>query len=100
MNPTLQKFDYPHALVREYASWVVLVRPVQVTAACAVIASKSSCTTLGDLAAHEAAELPLVIRDFEAAVRRLANVARAFRARDPAIVEDRPREEAERAEAA
>lgn len=72
MNLTLQGFGYPDSLIKEYVHWVVMIRPVQVTLGCAVIAAKSAATSLGGLAPCEAAELPLVIRDFEQAIRGFA----------------------------
>jgi diadenosine tetraphosphate (Ap4A) HIT family hydrolase len=72
MNLTLQAFGYPQSLVKEYVHWVVMIRPAQVTLGCAVIAAKSEATSLGGLAACEAAELPQVIRDFEQAIRGFA----------------------------
>lgn len=72
MNLTLQGFGYPHSLIREYVHWVAMIRPAQVTLGCVVIAAKSDATSLGGLAPREAAELPLVIRDFEHAVRSFA----------------------------
>lgn len=72
MNPTLQRFGYPESLVKAYVHWVVLVRPDQATLGCAVIAARSEATSLGGLAPCEAAELPLVVRDFEQAVRGFA----------------------------
>jgi diadenosine tetraphosphate (Ap4A) HIT family hydrolase len=72
MNATLQRFGYPGSVIEGYVHWVVMVRPVQVTLGCAIIAAKSGCTSLGDLSPDEAAELPQVIGDFERAVRRIA----------------------------
>ncbi len=72
MNATLQRFGYPESLVKAYLHWVVLVRPGQATLGCTVIAARSEATSLGGLAPCEAAELPLVIRDFEQAVRGFA----------------------------
>lgn len=72
MNQTLQKFAYPTNLIAEYAHWVVLVRPQQVTYGSVVIAAKSSGASLGDLSAAEAIELPSVIRDYEKTISELA----------------------------
>ena len=72
MNPTLKRFGYPELLIREYAHWVVLIRPCQVTLGCTVIAAKSDCISLGALGPEEGAELPLVMQEFESAVRRIA----------------------------
>lgn len=72
MNATLRGFGYPESLIREYAHWVVLIRPRQVTLGCTVIAAKSNSTSLGALTPEEGAELPRAFNDFEAAVRRIA----------------------------
>ncbi|MDR1995202.1 hypothetical protein [Azonexus sp.] len=72
MNQTLQKFAYPTNLIAEYAHWVVLVRPQQVTYGSAVIAAKSSGASLGELTAAEASELPSIIGDYEKTISQLA----------------------------
>jgi diadenosine tetraphosphate (Ap4A) HIT family hydrolase len=72
MNATLRRFGYPGSVIAEYAHWVVMVRPLQPTLGCTIIAVKSDSFSLGDLSPEEAAELPLAIRDFEQAVRRIA----------------------------
>jgi diadenosine tetraphosphate (Ap4A) HIT family hydrolase len=72
MNATLRRFNYPSSSIKEYVYWVVMVRPVQITLGCTIIAAKSGCSSLGDLTPNEAAELPQVIRDYERAVCRFA----------------------------
>jgi diadenosine tetraphosphate (Ap4A) HIT family hydrolase len=49
VNPTIEKFGYPATLVKEFAHWVVLLRPAQVTLGSLVLAAKSDCTAYGDL---------------------------------------------------
>ena len=49
MNATIQKFGYPGTLVREFAHWLVLVRPAQVTLGSLVLAAKSDATAYGEL---------------------------------------------------
>ena len=71
MNPTLARFEYPKALVQEYEHWVVLFRPIQVTPLSCVIAARAEVTSLGALDAAAGAELPRVIRDYEASVGHL-----------------------------
>ena len=70
INSTLQKFDYPKMLLKEYNSWVVLLRPVQLTLGCTVIAAKSFATSFGAINSEEMGELSGVIRDFEVVMRR------------------------------
>ncbi|MBA3774137.1 MAG: HIT family protein [Ramlibacter sp.] len=72
MNATLTRFGYPHANVREYDHWVVLIRPVQPTPLSCVIAARAEVESLGALSRAAAGELPEVIRAFEATVRVLA----------------------------
>lgn len=69
MNTTIARFNYPDALIREYRHWVVLIRPAQPTPLSCVIAARSEVTSLGALGKDAGAELPEVIRDYEAAVR-------------------------------
>jgi diadenosine tetraphosphate (Ap4A) HIT family hydrolase len=76
MNATLQRFGYPGSVVREYVHWAVMIRPAQITLGCTIIAAKSHCTSLGALSADAGAELPRVIGNFEAAVRRMAPVSK------------------------
>ena len=49
MNPTIEKFGYPATLVREFAHWLVLVRPAQVTLGSLVLAAKCDATAYGEL---------------------------------------------------
>ena len=72
MNATLQAFGHPAGLILEQHHWVVLIRPRQTTPYSAVIAAKSSASRLADLSPEAAAELPAVLRAYEAAVRCLA----------------------------
>jgi diadenosine tetraphosphate (Ap4A) HIT family hydrolase len=72
MNPTLKRFGHPGALVREFEHWVVLIRPVQTTPLSCVVVARADVSSLGELSAEAGGELPLVIRGFEAAVRRIA----------------------------
>jgi diadenosine tetraphosphate (Ap4A) HIT family hydrolase len=60
MNPTITKFGYPDTLLREYAHWVVLLRPAQVTLGSLVLAAKSDATALEALPPEAYAELQTV----------------------------------------
>ena len=68
MNATIEKFGYPHSLVREYDHWVVLVRPQQITLASMVLALKSEVTALGQAPEAAFGELKRVTADLEAAL--------------------------------
>jgi len=69
MNATIEKFGYPATLIREYAHWVVLLRPAQPTLGSLVLAARSDATAFGDLPAGAHAELATVTADIEAALR-------------------------------
>jgi diadenosine tetraphosphate (Ap4A) HIT family hydrolase len=72
MNPTLERFGYPNSVVKEFDHWIVLIRPVQTTPLSCIIAARAEVTSLGELSPLAGAELPLVIRGFETAVKRIA----------------------------
>ncbi|MGW8394402.1 hypothetical protein [Pseudoduganella sp. HUAS MS19] len=71
MNPTLARFGYPATAVTEYEHWVVLLRPLQTTPLSCIIAARAPVDSLGGLSPQAGAELPQLIRSFEATVRRL-----------------------------
>ena len=68
MNPTMEKFGYPASMVAEYAHWVVLVRPQQVTLGALVVVCKEAVTSFGALSAAAGAELVAVAQDAEQAL--------------------------------
>jgi diadenosine tetraphosphate (Ap4A) HIT family hydrolase len=70
MNATITKFGYPASLLREYASWVVLLRPAQPTLGSLVLACKEDAHSLGAVSAAAFAELSLATAELEAALRR------------------------------
>ena len=65
MNETIKKFGYPATLVREYAHWVLLVRPSQVTAGSLILAAKSDATAYGKLPAEAFTEQGAIITELE-----------------------------------
>ncbi len=69
MNATITKFGYPASLLREYGSWVVLLRQTQPTLGSLVLACKENATTLGAVSATAYAELAVAIADLESALR-------------------------------
>lgn len=71
MNQTLQNFDYPHTLIKEYKHWVVLLRPRQVTLGSLVLAEKSEATSVADISEEAFAELKVVTTDIETALKDL-----------------------------
>ena len=68
MNETIAKFGHPATLIREYAHWVVLLRPAQPTLGSLVLAAKSGVTAFGALPAEAHAELATATADIEAAL--------------------------------
>lgn len=66
VNATIAKFGYPETLIKEYAHWVVLLRPAQVTAGSLILAAKSDATAFGDLPTAAHAELGLITGEIEA----------------------------------
>jgi diadenosine tetraphosphate (Ap4A) HIT family hydrolase len=69
MNETIRKFGHPATLVRDYAHWVVLLRPQQPTVGSLVLAAKSDATAFAALAPAAFAEQAQVIADIEAALK-------------------------------
>ena len=69
MNNTIEKFGYPATLVREYAHWVLLVRPAQVTAGSLILAAKSDATAYGALPPAAFTEQCAIIAELEQKLR-------------------------------
>ena len=69
MNSTITKFGYPASLLREYANWVVLLRPVQPTLGSLVLACKEDAGSLGAVSATAYAELSVATGELERALR-------------------------------
>ena len=76
MNPTIEKFGWPGSLVREFAHWVVLVRPAQVTLGALVLAAKSDATAYGQLPREAFAEQAEAVAAIERALRAFSNFER------------------------
>lgn len=70
MNDTIRKFGYPATLVHEYAHWVVLLRPAQLTLGSLILAAKSDVSEFGNLPAEAFAELKQATADISAALGR------------------------------
>lgn len=68
MNETIRKFGHPATLIRDYAHWVVLLRPAQVTLGSLVLAAKSDATAFAALPAPAFAEMREVVSDIERAL--------------------------------
>ena len=70
MNATIRKFGYPTSLLREYRSWVVLLRPAQPTLGSLVLACKEDVNSLGAVSSPAYAELAITIVGLEGALQR------------------------------
>lgn len=70
MNETIQKFEYPATLIREYPRWVVLLRPKQITAGCLVLACKEAAASMPEVSTDAFAELAIVTKELEAALKK------------------------------
>ena len=64
-NATMEKFGFPHSLIREFEHWVVLLRPSQVTLGSLVLAARSNATAFGALPPAAHAELAIVTAHIE-----------------------------------
>ncbi|MCC6709145.1 MAG: HIT family protein [Gammaproteobacteria bacterium] len=73
VNATMSKFGYPASLVADYAHWVVLLRPQQVTLGALVLVCKEAVTSFGALSPAAGAELVAVGKDIEQALRAAFN---------------------------
>ena len=73
MNGTITKFGYPTSLLREYGSWVVLLRPAQPTLGSLVLACKEDATSLGTVSSAAYSELATATADLERALRTAFN---------------------------
>ena len=69
MNDTIEKFGYPATLIRDYAHWVLLLRPAQVTAGSLILAAKSEATAYGELTAAAFTEQGAIVAELEQMLR-------------------------------
>ena len=70
MNSTITNFGYPTNLVKEYANWVVMIRPMQLTLGSLVLACKEDAESFGDISTPSQEELSMIIKDIERTLRR------------------------------
>lgn len=68
-HETLKAFGYPGTLIQDYTNWVVVLRPHQATLGDLVIIHKSNATAFSDLDGASFAELEMVIKNCEAALK-------------------------------
>ncbi len=74
LNPTLEKFEYPDLLVREFDHWAVTLRRHQATLGALVLIAKSDATAFSDLGTDAFTELAKVT----AAIERTLGSAFAY----------------------
>jgi len=65
MNATMIKFGYPDTLVKEYANWVVVLRPQQVTLGALVLICKNEADALSKVSSEAFAELKAITTAIE-----------------------------------
>jgi diadenosine tetraphosphate (Ap4A) HIT family hydrolase len=65
MNVTAKKFGYPDSLVKSYAHWHVLVRPVQPTLGSLVLVCSDATDHFGGISREASAELQQATADIE-----------------------------------
>lgn len=75
-NATIEKFGYPGTLVREYAHWVLLLRPAQVTAGSLILAAKSEAPAYGDLSRDAFTEQGEIVSAIERMLRAAVDYER------------------------
>ena len=66
MNATMQKFDYPETLIREFENWVVLLRPKQVTLGSLVLICKDKAASFSQISPKAFSELKEITTQLEA----------------------------------
>lgn len=65
MNATMKKFGYPDTLVKEYAHWVVLLRPQQATLGALVLVCKDEADALSRISQGAFTELKSITFEIE-----------------------------------
>jgi diadenosine tetraphosphate (Ap4A) HIT family hydrolase len=70
-NATIATFGYPRTLLAEYAHWMVLLRPRQVTLGSLVLACREPATRFGDIPPAAATELGQAVREIEGTLKSL-----------------------------
>ncbi len=69
IHATLEKFGYPETLVAEFDNWMVVARLQQVTLGSLVLIAKSNVTSFASLPGAAYAELEIVTRRIEVALK-------------------------------
>jgi diadenosine tetraphosphate (Ap4A) HIT family hydrolase len=66
MNVTAKKFGHPDSLLAEFAHWLVLLRPAQVTLGSLELICKDEAGRFGDISREATAELQQAVARIEA----------------------------------
>ena len=73
MNETIMQFNYPYTVIKEFDSWVVLLRPNQITIGSLVLACKGNYTSLSEVPSNVYSELSIVTSQIENTLSKLFN---------------------------
>ena len=71
MNETIIQFNYPESVIREYNSWIVLMRPQQITLGSLILACKGEYEGLAYVPANVYSELSTVTFEIEKTLSKL-----------------------------
>lgn len=71
MNETILQFNYPDSVIHEYNSWIVLMRPQQVTLGSLVLACKGEYESLAEVPADVYSELSIITSHIEKTLSKL-----------------------------
>lgn len=71
LNETMLKFGAPETCIRTYSSWLVLLRPAQVTLGALVLVAREPVTSFSRLSEAGFTELARVTRDVELVLSHL-----------------------------
>jgi diadenosine tetraphosphate (Ap4A) HIT family hydrolase len=75
-NQTLVKFGFPATVIAEYETWVVLVRPKQITLGSLILACREDATAFAEISPAAFGELAQAVADVETNLRREVNYER------------------------
>lgn len=73
MNETILKFGYPATLISDYSSWLILLRPAQITLGALILACKEPVHSFGEVSSDAYVELSRVTQDIENALKQTFN---------------------------
>jgi diadenosine tetraphosphate (Ap4A) HIT family hydrolase len=74
LSTTLEKFQYPYSMIKEYKNWILLVRPMQVTLGSLILINRDeSKISFGDLNAEDHTELNVITKEIENCLKQFIN---------------------------